>query len=255
MDKEKLELLMATHFHSSFKLVERKENIFQLWAPLYYPDGDMIDIFIDINYGSDNIVVCDYGMTLMKLSYYYDVDTPNKKAVLEDILKQSGASFDNGNIYLKTTEKFLFTTIMALSQVIIRVSDLKLLQRTIVSNLFYENINEYIVGELKPFNPKQNVAPIENRKEIIVDYAFVPEGKKPVYLFTVKGNEKAQSAVISILFLQQEGISFTSAVVNDDFDSLPQKQRKFLMSAADKQFYDLKDFQETGYKYLARCLS
>ena len=31
----------------NFKVIERREGLFQLVAPLFYPDGDMLSIFLE----------------------------------------------------------------------------------------------------------------------------------------------------------------------------------------------------------------
>jgi hypothetical protein len=51
---------------------------------IYHEDGDMVDIFLENppNGNGDRLVrVCDHGMTLMRLSYSYDLDTPKKEEI------------------------------------------------------------------------------------------------------------------------------------------------------------------------------
>ncbi|HIU64450.1 MAG TPA: DUF1828 domain-containing protein [Candidatus Avacidaminococcus intestinavium] len=254
LNKEKLESIIADNFYSRFKLVERKKNFFQLFSPLYHPDGDMLDIFLKISESDDVIKVCDSGMSLMRLSYTYDLDTENKKSILANLLRENEAFFADGNIYMETTVEFLFPTIMKMSQVIAKVCNMKILQRSNITNLFYDQVQEYIVTNLKKYNPQVDQRPIADREELVVDYVFVTRDK-PIYLFAVKGIAKAQSAVISILSFQKEGLPFWAVVVNENVDELPKTQRKLLMSAADKQFYDLKDFKKNADDFMARHLN
>lgn len=48
----------------------------------------------------NTIRISDYGLTLMKLSYGFDIDTEHKQEVLETIVMQNRAKIDNGLIYL-----------------------------------------------------------------------------------------------------------------------------------------------------------
>ena len=41
-------------------------------------------------------------MTLMRLSYTYDINTDTKRRIFESILINNGVENDNGNLYLDT---------------------------------------------------------------------------------------------------------------------------------------------------------
>jgi hypothetical protein len=70
--------------HVSFR--EKRPGIVRVLAPLFHEDGDMVDIFLDLPISSsEDIRISDHGMTLMRLSYSYDVDTPTKQRILEKL--------------------------------------------------------------------------------------------------------------------------------------------------------------------------
>ena len=66
-------------------------------APLFHEDGDMVDIFIDeLPNGSNRVRVSDHGMTLMRLTYTFDVDTENKMRIFNRILAENRISEQDG---------------------------------------------------------------------------------------------------------------------------------------------------------------
>ncbi|MCX5873213.1 MAG: DUF1828 domain-containing protein, partial [Deltaproteobacteria bacterium] len=82
--------LLKEQFNSQVLFRERRPGIIQLIAPLYHEDGDMVDIFLEtINGDQEKIRVCDHGMTLMRLSYNFDLDTPNKERIFQRILSEN----------------------------------------------------------------------------------------------------------------------------------------------------------------------
>lgn len=51
---------------------DRLPGISQIIAPIFYEDGDMIDLFLDTRANNPNLVrITDSGLTLMKLSYSF----------------------------------------------------------------------------------------------------------------------------------------------------------------------------------------
>ena len=57
--------ILKNHFLDLFDLKEIRPNIFQVFIPHYYPDGDIYEIFITKSQGS--FIISDYGLTLAKI--------------------------------------------------------------------------------------------------------------------------------------------------------------------------------------------
>jgi len=82
MDKNALIQHLYEQFHRRIDVIEKRAGVFQLLIPTYHEDGDMMEIFVDSAKSENgNIRLCDFGMSLMRLSYAYDVDTPNKEKI------------------------------------------------------------------------------------------------------------------------------------------------------------------------------
>jgi len=241
---------IKTNFNNQVKIEEKRKGIYQLYLPIYHEDGDMIDLFL-VPSGKDKYVLCDYGLTLQRLSYSYDVDTENKESILQRIIIENGLNDEDGNISLATRPNSIFNDIMQITQAYAKIGSMRYFKREVVESLFYEILDEYVKTELQEYKPKRKVLPIIERDDLEVDYQFSPNGH-PVYLFGVKDATKARLSTISCLEFQAHNLDFKGWVVHEDFDKLPRKDKTRLTNACDKQFTSLNDFKSSVKSFLER---
>ena len=70
-----------------YDVYERRPGKYQLIVPILHEDGDMLDIYLQDSPLSDDYVrVCDYGLTLMRLSYTFDLTTDSQQRIFDSIL-------------------------------------------------------------------------------------------------------------------------------------------------------------------------
>jgi hypothetical protein len=236
-------------FNSKVSIQQKRPDIYQLMLPLLHEDGDMIDLFL-VPQGN-KYMLCDYGQTLMRLSYEYDIDTPNKEAILQKIIKENSLHEEDGNICMETTNATIFQDIMHITQAYAKIGSMRYFKREIVESLFLESLTEFIESELKEFKPQKNILPIPDRDDLDVDFQFVPNGH-PVYLFAVKDSNKAKLATICCLEFQKVNLPFRGWVVNEDFEKLPKKDRTRLTNVCDKQFTSFEEFKTSARIFLER---
>ncbi len=241
---------IKSDFNQQVSIKQKRPGIFQLYLPIYHEDGDMVDLFI-VPKGNNKYSLCDYGLTLQRLSYSYDIDTENKEAILQKIILENGLNEEKGNICLETSSQTVYTDILHITQTYAKIGSMRYFKREVVENLFYEILDEFITEELKEFNPQKKVLPIPERDDLEADYSFSPNGH-PVYLFGVKDVAKARLATISCLEYQRADLNFRGWVVNEDFEKLPRKDRSRLTNTCDKQFTTLEDFKLSAKTFLER---
>lgn len=247
---EEVKKILREQFSSRFSIREKRPGIFQLILPVYHEDGDMIEMFIE-KFGENNYKISDYGMTIMRLSYSYELDSPNKETIFQKMLTENHLSEENGIIFYNTNSDSLYPSIMNFAQTISKICGMRYFKREIIESLFYEMLDEFIFSSLKKYNPSKNIYPITERDDLEADYQFMPNGH-PVYLFGVKDTSKARLATISCLEYQRIDLKFKSFIVHEDFEKLPRKDRTRLTSACDKQFTSLDDFKSNAVKFFEK---
>lgn len=242
---------LGSQFHGNVRLTEKRPGILQVHAPFYHEDGDMLDIYIAPT--NSGLRLSDYGMTVMRLSYTFELDTDNKHRIFKELLSENQVEFDEsaGSIFLDTSESMICPALLHFAQVIGKVSRLDVLRRELISGLFFEMVQSFIDSELQEFNPRALALPIPERDDLEVPSAFEIK-PHPVYLFPVRNSSQARLATISFLEFQRAKLSFKGYVVHDDFEALPAKDRKRITSAADKQFISLEDFRKNAKDVLRR---
>ncbi|MEO7313890.1 MAG: DUF1828 domain-containing protein [Ginsengibacter sp.] len=241
---------IKSDFNGRVSIKEKRPGIYQILLPIYHEDGDMIDLFIKQN-GDDKFALCDFGLTLQRLSYTYDIDSENKESIFQRILLENSLSEEEGNICLDTKPETIYTDIMHITQAYAKIGSMKYFKREVIENLFYEMLDDFIMKDLQEFKPQKKVMPIPGRDDLEADYSFSPNGH-PVYLFGVKDALKARLATISCLEYRIQKLNFRGWVVNEDFEKLPRKDRSRLTNTIDKQFTSFDEFKINAKEFLER---
>lgn len=241
---------------NTFQLQEKRPGTFQLIAPIFHDDGDMVSIYLE-KASDDAIRICDHGMSLMRLSYLFDIDSDKKKKVLNDIIANRGASLESGSIELVVPNGNLFSGIMSYSQLVSEVCNMEILSREMVSSLFYDYLGESVelIRESKKLTYIKDYQ-VPGHSDMNVDYAFLGNGKiRPIYLFGVKDTNKAQQTAINCLNLTLNDIPHRSVSVFENIDSVTTFARNALINASGKVYSDLASFKKNGATYIATELA
>jgi len=240
-------------FKQKITLVERRPNLFQLMLPYYYPDGDMIEVFLG-EQEKDKILIQDMGITLMRLSYEFSMDTKNKQKILRELLGQFKADESKGNISISAPINEIFPYIMQFVQLITRISDISYLKREVVKSLFYEYFDSFVV---RTFKEKMNVVKdyypeFDKEKQYQTPYALL-NGKpdKPICFFPVASDSKCNEATITLQHYELQDFRPTSLVVFENQEIIGRSPLARLSNIVGKQFSTLqgnesriKDFVE-----------
>lgn len=242
---------LIKQFGDNVYLDTLEQNIYQLFIPIYHEDGDMISIYLDIDPENNHITIRDYGNTVMRLSYTFDLNTDHKMSVLKDIVNSNRAKFDDGELLLETTENGIAESVFKYCQLVSKVSTMNILKQSNINTLFYDYLSDFIVNKLDNFVPEQNIRPIEERPDIVVDWAF-NRGRQPIYLYGVRDDNKAKEATICCLELYKNKRQYSTIIVYEDFNKIATKERTRLLNASDKQYTSLTAFEEDAEEKLSR---
>ncbi len=243
---------LKAQFNDRVRLQQKRPGIMQLFAPLYHEDGDMVDIFLEpAPENSDRIRVCDHGMTLMRLSYAYEIDSPTKENIFKRLISESGVAESDGNLYIDAQADEIAPAVLQFAQTVAKVGAMRAFKREVIHSLFFEQLAEVVQTRLARFQPLPDFYPLPDQEEYEVDYCF-NHRDRPVYLFGVNSPAKARLTTISCLKFQNENLRFWGAAVVENLDDLGRKDRNRLLSAVDKVFPTLDDLHKNGEKFLER---
>ena len=79
--------ILKAQLNNSIEFQPKKTGVDQVFIPIFHEDGDMYDVFIEKTDAAETpFRICDYGLTLMHLSYQFDIDTAKKNDVFESIV-------------------------------------------------------------------------------------------------------------------------------------------------------------------------
>lgn len=243
--------LLSEGFNSHVTARVKRPGITKLIVPLFHEDGDMVDIFLEERDG--RIRISDKGLSLMRLSYTFDINTEGKERIFRRILNESRVNEVDGDLFMEVQADQLYPAVLHFGQTIAKITNMALYRREVIANLFYEMLHDKVFENLPGFHPRENVTPIETREELVVDYAL-ESPQSSVYLFGVKEREssKLRLTAVACLEFQKLKLPFRSVVVHQDFSSLGKTDQRIITNAADKQFTSLDEFEATGREAIER---
>ena len=224
------------------ELYERRPGDYQLILPILHEDGDMVDIYLqDSPLGENHVRICDFGLTLMRLSYTLNM-TEARQLILDSILINNRVENYNGNLYLDAPLNLLYEGILQFAGCVQKVCNMRYWSRETVRSAFYDDLEDYVTTELQEFSPSPDFAPMEDYP-LSVDW-HLQHKNRDLYVFGVLGNDKAKVVAIAMLEFQKALVPFVGLVVHEDMEGLGKKERQYLTKNADKQYPILDDFRE-----------
>ena len=256
MDIARARKLLASMPATGFDIYEREETgDCQLIVPIVHEDNDMVDIFLQSSpLGEDFVRICDFGMTLMRLSYTFDIKTPTREDIFNSILINNRVANDEGNLYLDTPIETFYQNVIRFAGCIQKICNMRYWGRETIRNAFYDDLDSYIVSEMELFTPTKDKAPLPDYPLISVDWALRHQDHN-FYLFGVRGNNKAKTVAISLLeFQKTQSLNYISLIVHENMEELGQREKTYLTKNADKQYPALSDFIENGISDINRLV-
>ena len=238
---------------AGFDLYERRPGNHQLILPIHHEDGDMVEIYLqDSPKGEGYVRICDFGLTLMRLSYTYDISTTTRQQIFDSILINNGVGNEEGNLYLDAPMDKLPESIFQFAGCAQKVCNMRYWSREITRSAFYEDLEDYITAELTTFSPSADLFPLADYPTG-VDWSLTFESWN-FYVFGVHSNDKAKVVALALLEFQKAQLPFISLVVHEAMEALGKKEQLFLTRNADKQYPGLADFQETSVRDIPRLV-
>ena len=244
MDIDDVKRPLSRTLMNGLDVYERRHGEYQLIIPILHEDGDMVDVYVQESpLGEGFIRICDFGLTLMRLSYTFDISTPARQQIFDSILINNNVRNDGGNLYIDTPLYLLYENVLQFAGCAQKVCNMRYWSREVIHSAFYEDLKDYIVSELTRFSPVPDQTPLPDYAIISVDWTLTLN-RRNFYVFGVRGNDKAKNVAISLLEFQKVGLPFISMVVHENIEDLGRKESRYLTRNADVQYPVLDDFKE-----------
>ncbi|MDE0091859.1 MAG: DUF1828 domain-containing protein [Oligoflexia bacterium] len=257
-------LAILNSVKTNFSSYERRPGKYQLTVPILHEDGDMVDIYLqDSPKGEGYIRICDFGMTLMRLSYTYEINTTARQKIFNSILINNGIENENGNLYLDSYSEKIHESIFQFAGCVQKICSMDYWSKKTSHSTFYKDLQNLILKKCEDFKPQPDIAPLSknelyktsSQNEIFkVDWSLNCNDRD-FYLFGIPGNDKAKDTAIALLEFKKANLSFISLVVHEDIESLGNKEATYLTRNADKQYPCLGDFNSEGISDIKRLAS
>lgn len=234
-----LQKILSDGFQKEVFLIEKRPNLFQLFTPFTHPDGDMIDLYLSIE-NKDNVKIHDMGMTLMRLSYDFDLETKTKRKLFNDILGNYQISEKDNCLFVIANKENIFPYVMQLIQVIIKITDINFLKREVVKSLFYEYFDKFMFDKFDKYFPLKDWYPSFDKEKLYPSpYAITQDEKKSICLFPIGSDDKCNEAIITVQHYESHGFKPETIAVFENQESISRKPVARLSNVFGKQFASL----------------
>jgi Domain of unknown function DUF1828 len=215
-------------------------GVFQIFLPYYHEDGDMVDIYLSTV--NDRLILTDFWQTLMRLSYYTELDWNSRKKLFDYILDSYNVHNSNGKLEITFTDiDELFPNIMELITVITKVSDISFLKQERIKNMFYDYfdqfMNEEIANRLHCTVTKDYVPTIPDiNSDYPAPYAILRPNEQPILFFPILNEDRCKEAAMTLLYYKTKNFSNKSVAVFNDFSDISAKTSGKLVDLTTRPF-------------------
>ncbi|MBU1095903.1 MAG: DUF1828 domain-containing protein [Bacteroidetes bacterium] len=235
---------------NKFEFYPKNDEYTQVVIPMYAEDGDLYELFVKES-DEGKYIITDCGITIMRLSYSYEINSDRKREILNKIIRSNNVELKNGEILVETNLSEFENSVFKLAQVIAKVSNMSIYSKEVIKSLFFEQLEEFVNEKLIEFNPRKDYLPLPENPEYKVDYCF-NDREKPIYLFGVNTTDKARITTITCQKFIIENIGFKSLIVFEDLDKINRSDRDRLLNVSDKTITSFEFYQRNLIEYFNR---
>ena len=123
---QKIRASIGRDISGGLNFYERRPGIHQVIIPIFHEDGDMVDIYVhDSPKGDGYVRISDFGMTLMRLSYTFDVSTPARERILASILINNGVERGDDGLYLDAPIGIVYESVLRFAGCVQKVCSMR----------------------------------------------------------------------------------------------------------------------------------
>lgn len=232
-----LEEQVRNRLQTAVSIEARGLNDYRVHLPFTFPDGDELKMILKKE-SSGRWELSDEGHTLMFLSYYdLDLTAKSRESIIDSVLKSHFMKDNNGRFVMQDIANGDEAgAIFTFAQGLLKIGDLSMWKRKKSQAEFLKNfraaIEDGVCGRettfdyYDPVNDKDRLYP--------VDSAVTLHNKRPLYIFGVNSDTKADRSMVTMYHLQRFTPDIPMCVVFAAPDSVRSATRSRVDDAADK---------------------
>ena len=234
---------LKSSYNTSLNFEKVNTNMYRIIAPYFHDDGDSIDIFIKED--NDRLIITDYGMSLMKLSYMFDIDTESKKDVLNNILIYNNLENKDGELTKETTFESFNEDLNQFYLAIAKITNMEILSKNLITSMFNEILDDYFEKHIKEkYDFVRNFKPLPD-SDITIDYKIEVKGLNiPLFVFPIKTSIQAVRMAYDCAEMKGKVKSVNIAVC-EDMSKIDKKDFRRMNAQSLKCYSDFKEFEDS----------
>ncbi len=223
--------------------------------PFTFDDGD--HYIVVLKKIGENWLLSDEGNTIMHLSYE-DIDLRHKgyREIIDNTVSAFGLENRQGELMLRIPEARFGDALFSFIQALVKISDIKYLQRERVRSLFMEEFRGFL-GDTIPQEYRQfdYSHPERDPQHVYTIDCLLKVQARPTFIFGIPGDSKCQTVTNVIYWWEKQQSVFDVMAIFENQEEINRKVLARFTDVCGRQFSSLPTNRDRIKGYIGEILT